>query len=62
MTQRATIVFQDTEDGQVNVNLTFDPPIDPKNPASPAVQFALIAMQRASDSAEEETDHAESNG
>lgn len=45
MTQKAIITFTDGPDGQVLVNLTFDPPVDGKTQVTGATHMALTALQ-----------------
>lgn len=56
MKQRATLIFEDADDGKVNVRLNFDPPIAGDGVPSPAVQFALMALRKAEAGAEKDTD------
>ena len=54
MTQKAIITFTDGPDGQVLVNLTFDPPVDGKTQVTGASHMALKALQAVADNSDVE--------
>lgn len=54
MTQKAIITFTDGPDGQVLVNLTFDPPVDGKTQVTGSTHMAMKAMQAVADNSDVE--------
>lgn len=56
MTRKAIITFTDGPDGQVLVNLTFDPPVDGKTQVTGASHMALKALQAVADNSDVEED------
>lgn len=54
MAQSATITFTDAEDGEVNVTLTFDPPIKGDAQVVGAIQLAMTALTAVREDAEDE--------
>ena len=56
MTQKAIITFTDGPDGQVLVNLTFDPPVDGKTQFTGSIHMALTALQAVQDNSDVEED------
>ena len=56
----ATITLTDSEDGQININVSFDPPVTTAGEATPAQYVALKMLQAAKgmDAEEEGWDEA----
>ena len=56
MTQKAILTFTDTEDDQVKVNMTFDPPVKGDARMTGAIQMAMQALQAVRDMNDEDGD------
>lgn len=56
MRQKAILTFTDADDDQVNIKLTFDPPVKGDAQMTAAISMAMQALQSVRDSHEEEDD------
>ena len=58
MTQKALLIFEDLPDNEVNIKLTFDPPLKGDADTPPSVHYALKAMEALTKIAQEQNDEA----
>lgn len=53
MAQQAILTFTDSDDGEVNVTLTFDPPVQGDAQMTGAIQLAVTALAAVRDAGED---------
>ena len=58
MNQKAVLIFEDLPDNEVNIKLTFDPPLKSDADTPPSVHYAVKAMEALTKIAQEQTDDA----
>lgn len=54
MAQQAILTFTDSDDGEVNVTLTFDPPVQGDAQMTGAIQLAMTALTAVREAGEDD--------